>query len=328
MSIAEAERPTGWLGRFARLPQTLLFGMILSLTVGTSILLLGWQMGIVRTRAMRLLGLETESNPPFFGAPLTRGIRAALRAFAGHIRRGFYAALALGIATFPFAVFWMVSWWAGWENSFNKGYEQAFVGPLLGLSGIAVFALTLVYLPMALAHQAVEDRAFALFELRRVKSVVMHAGWRYSAWAFFAVVLALPLFAARGLPVFAEGIYPGFAELTSEEVIEVRMWIGIATAAYVFVATTWLRWWSASIYARATARAVVRDAQMWAGAVAASSRSAGVSGPPWRLTRWFHGVALFTAWSAVAVLIFIGQFLNHEWHVWLTHPLVFLPWGW
>ncbi|MCP4816243.1 MAG: hypothetical protein GY888_27325, partial [Planctomycetaceae bacterium] len=56
------------------------------------------------------------------------------------------------------SILMMVSWYSGWDNSFNKGYEQAFVGPLVRLSGVALTLVTLSYLPMALAHQAAEGR--------------------------------------------------------------------------------------------------------------------------------------------------------------------------
>lgn len=307
---------------------SLFVGPLLCLTAATSILVMGWQMSLIHARVMRIAGFE-RSQVTWVLGPRGQGIVSRmLGGLARNIRMGVSAAIALAIATFPFAVFWMVAWWAGWENSFNKGYEQAFVGPLLGFSGISLFALIMIYLPMALAHQAVEDRAFALFEFGRIRSAVACAGWRYTLWALVALILALPIFAGRGLPVFAEEFIPGFADMTGSEIQEMQLGIALATGAYVFLATTYLRSWSAGIYARSAMRALRgRDASVWVESVIETAPNGTTGRRPWQVTRGLHLVLLFVIWSALALLIFVGQFLNHDWHIWLTHPFVFLPWG-
>jgi hypothetical protein len=307
---------------------TLILGPILCLTAVTSILVLGWQTTVMHNRIVHFAGVDRVSSGWVMGPRAQGAVVRLLGGLSRNIRLGLGAAVCLGIATFPFAVFWMVSWWAGWENSFNKGYEQAFVGPLLGFSGIAVFALVMVYLPMGLAHQAAENRAFALFEFGRVRSAVACAGWRYTLWTIAALILALPLFAARGLPVFAEEIIPGFADMTGPEIKELSMQISLGVAIYVFFSTTFLRSWSASIYARAALRACRgRDATLWADSVIDASPVRPTGRRPWALARVLYLMVMLLAWAGIAVLIFVGQFLNHDWHMWLTHPFVLLPWG-
>ncbi len=317
--------PLAWL---LRLVATIILGPILCLTAVTSILVLGWQTAMMQNRIKFLAGFDRTTSGWIMGP---RGQGAVVRLLGGlsrNIRLGLGAGICLAIATFPFAVFWFVSWWAGWENSFNKGYEQAFVGPLLGFSGIAVFAAIMVFLPMALAHQAAEDRVFALFEFGRVRSAVACAGWRYALWAVTALILALPLFAARGLPVFAEEIIPGFAQMTGPEIEELALQISLVVAVYVFLTTTFLRRWSASIYVRAALRASSgRDATLWADSFIDTSHVRPTGRRPWLLSRAIYMILMLLAWTGVAVLIFVGQFLNHEWHIWLTHPFVLLPWG-
>lgn len=328
MSTVAATRRAGPLTRAFRVLVGLILGPVLCVTSVTSILVLGWQMAMMHNRIMRLAGLQTVASGWIIGPRGQGPVVRILGGLARNIRLGLGAAICLAIATFPFAVFWLVSWWAGWENSFNKGYEQAFVGPLLGFSGIAVFAVVMAFLPMALAHQAAENRAFALFEFGRVRSAVACAGWRYTVWAIVTLVLALPLFAARGLPVFAEQFVPGLADMTGPEIKELALQINLGVAAYVFLATTYLRWWSAGIYARAALRASRgRDATIWGESVMEASPMRPTGRRPWAFARAIHMVVLLLVWAAVAVLIFVGQFLNHDWHVWLTHPFVLLPWG-
>ena len=186
-----------------------------------------------------------------------RGSGLAARCLGGlwlNIRAGLAALASLAMATLPFTGLWLFAWWAGWENSFNKGYEQSWVGPGLGLTGVALGLPVMAYLPMALAHQAFERRWQALFEFRRVRCLVAHAGWRYCFLAAAMVVLAVPLSAARGLPVFIEQIVPGFAGMSAEEVQRVAGTIAVMKAAYVFATLVVLRRWAARLYARAAPR--------------------------------------------------------------------------
>ncbi|MEO0911640.1 MAG: hypothetical protein AAFY59_01410 [Pseudomonadota bacterium] len=298
---------------------TFALGTLATLSPLTAIILLGWLMRVMRHRTLTARG-HAPAHPPRWitGPPGSGWLARPLGGLAANIRTGLSATLSLALATLPFSVLWLTSWWAGWENSFNKGYEQAAIGPLTGLLGVAVFATIMIYLPMALAHQAAEARAFALFELRRVRSATAHAGWGLAALAAATLILAFPLFAARGLPVFAEGIAPRVAEMTSAELAGLKDTIRLATGAYLFLSCLFLKRWSAGLYARAVLRAQAgRDAALWNGAPSTARR------PHGHLIRL---PLLFAIWVGFAFLIFVGQFLNHAWVAWVTHPLVFLPW--
>jgi hypothetical protein len=320
-----------WLPiRLIRIAAIFVVGTLLCLSPLTSIIVLGWLMALMRRRALNLSGLSVGSRdrPRWVFGPRGKGWFTRLLGGLGmNIRFGFNAAISLWIATFPFAGFWLVAWWAGWENSFNRGYEQAVIGPSGGIAGIAVFAVIMVYLPMGLAHQAVEGRAFSFFELRRVRDVVAYTRWSYVIWAFSVVFLALPVFASRGLPAFGEGIIPGLADMSVEEVASLRGSIDLIVAAYIFVTSVFLKRWSARIYAVAVRRALGSEsAPLWQGSVLDAQNIVTDSKRPRRIGRLLRFLCLINLWVALAVLIFVGQFLNHEWHVWLTHPYVFLPW--
>ena len=159
-------REGGLIGRFLHAVFSFLVGTALCLTPVTSLVVLGWLMRRMRMVALRRAGMAGARPGWILGGPDASGLGRILGGLAANIRDGVMAAVALAVATAPFSVIWLLSWWAGWENSFSKGYEQAFVGPALGLFGVAVFSSVMIWLPMALAHQAVENRAFALFEFR------------------------------------------------------------------------------------------------------------------------------------------------------------------
>ncbi len=286
----------------------LVVGGLLCVSPVTSVIALGWLMRRMGVAVERQQGGAPEVTGWILG-PRGRGWPTrALGGLAANIRDGVKAALALALAMLPFSLLWLLAWWAGWDNSFNKGYEQAWAGPALFFAGIAVFLAVMVHLPLALAHQAAAGRWFALFEWRQVREVVRNAGWGHVALAFATVFFALPLFASRSLVVFAEGIVPGFADFSPEEVMQVEEIAGLAVAVYVFASFWWLRCWAARIYARAAARA-------------ASDAPA-----PWRIGRFIRLISLVVIWFGLVVLIVVGQFMNHSWWAWAQHPAFGVPW--
>ena len=93
------------------------------------------------------------------GAERRAGGTSWWKRFAGslwaNLRIGVQGIFNVWVWTMPACVLWMFSWYAGWDNSFNKGYEQAWVGPTTGLLGVAMFIAAMFYVPMAQARQAV-----------------------------------------------------------------------------------------------------------------------------------------------------------------------------
>lgn len=302
-----------------------LFGTMAGLTPVTSLVSLGWLSRRMREQALVSAGLPGMTPSWILGEPGGRLLSRALGGLAANIREGIKMAFSLMIAAFPFALVWLLSWWTGWENSFSKGYEQAFIGPILGLAGVAIFSLVMIWHPMALAHQAVEGRTLAFFEWRRVRSAVRHAGFGYFLVSLATVVFALPLFAGRGLVVFASGIFPGFDSMSAAEVVALSGQIALVKAGYAFVALMILRGWLAKVYARAVARALGGpDAGLWVNSALAEGASGGRRS--WKLTHWLRAVLLTIVWFGLAAQIYVGQFLNYDWYIWLTHPFWMLPW--
>lgn len=301
------------------------FGTILGMSAATSVLSLGWLTRRMRAQALLTAGLHAEPVGWILGSRGQSFLARLLGGLAANIRAGVLMAFSLGLAAFPFATIWSLSWWAGWENSFSKGYEQAFVGPALGLSGVLLFCLIMVWHPMAMAHQAVENRLLALFEWRCVRSAVRHAGFGYFWLAIVSVLFSLPLFAGRGLVVFASGLIPGFDTISPQGAADLATGLLFLKAGYAFVALMILRGWAAKIYANAVGRALDGpDAELWQDSPLAAGRRGGRR--PWKLTHWVRVLLLSIVWFGLVAQIYIGQFLNNDWHIWLTHPVWFLPW--
>jgi hypothetical protein len=320
-------------GRLSRLARLLLNGAIGTLFCTgpvTAILALGWltrhqghlardRFGAAEETPGWLLG-PREAN----GRPTGRLARA-LGGLAANIRMGLIALTALLAWTLPFTLLWLGAWWAGWENSFNKGYEQAFVGPSVFLFGALLAALILPVLPLMLSHLAAEDRLSAAFELRRLRSLIAQAGWRIPALSLLAVLFALPFAAARGLITTATDWAPWIEDLTSDEVAALKGQIALALAALAFLSTWILRALATRAYASAAPRAAGLRPGLWDGAQAAEAARPAKARSR-LLTALWYGSAM-AASLALSFLILAGQFLDHAWWRWLFHPALTLPWA-
>ena len=257
-----------------RVPVSMAVAIVLSLNPLGAVLVLGWLMRLMgretavtvirelrsvnRSEALALLASRAELRPL---APWTGWLRAPrpasswpskwLGGLAETIRLGAISALALALATLPFSALLLLSWWAGWENSFNKGYEQAWAGPLLALLGIVAALFVLQHLPMATAHLAAERRVAAMFDLPLVRALIRAQRWRNLWLALVTVVAALPVAAARILPTFIETWRPGFAEMPPEVIAAVAARWHVVPTIYLIAALILLRRAQSRCYARA-----------------------------------------------------------------------------
>lgn len=324
-------RPVARPGRVARLASRFLAlvhggvpGTLLTALPVTSLIALGWltrRMGhATRTR----FGNAEQMPGWLFGPRETGRITRALGGLGANIRAGLITFAALLVWTLPFTALWLGAWWAGWENSFNKGYEQAFVGPSTYVLGILISALVVPALPLMLAHLATEDRLGAAFELRRLRSVIAQSGWRIPLLMALTTALSLPFAAARGLITTATDWAPWLEDLTESQLSDIKSQITLALAAWAFFSLWFLRHLAARIYARAAPRAAGLKPGLWDGAQAAEAAEP-ARHPSRMLTLVWYLIAMGLA-VPFTFLILAGQFLDHAWWRWTFHPFLTLPW--
>lgn len=323
MTAAVAYRPSR-LAQLGRLVANLGIGAVLTTQALASVLALGWltrRMGwITRTR----LG-AAEDAPGWLLGPREKGrIVRALGGLAANIRVGAVTLAALLSWTLPFSLLWMGAWWAGWENSFNKGYEQAFIGPSVFLTGTALVAVILPVLPLMLAHVATEDRLSAAYEMRRIRGVAAQSGWRLAWMSAVTLILAVPFFAAHGVIIMGHEFFPGLEDMTPEAAAGLKGQITLGLAAFAFGALMALRAMAARVYAFAAPRAAALRPGLWDGSVA--SEAARPAQARSRLAVALWGMLAIACSAAFALLILSTQFLDHAWWRWITHPYFGLPW--
>ncbi len=317
------------LFRLAALLGNAVIGTLLTVLPVLSLLALGWLTRRMGHAARTGFGTAEEMPAWLFGPRELNGrasgrIARGLGGLGANIRTGLVTLTALLAWTLPFTLLWLGAWWAGWENSFNKGYEQAFVGPSVYLFGMLIAALILPALPLMLAHMATEDRLAAAFELRRLRSVIAQSGWRIPALMALTTVFAVPFAAARGLVTTATDWAPQLQDLAPDQIADIRGWIALALAAWAFLSLWLLRHLAARIYARAAPRAAGLRPGLWDGAEAAEASLPARPAPrPLTILWYFIAMGLTLPFS---FLVLSGQFLDHAWWRWTFHPFLTLPW--
>lgn len=311
--------------RLFRAMFNLVVGALFCMSPLTALLVLGWLSRRIAARVDVRLG-RAVSSPGWVLGPRGKGwIVRLLGGLAANIRAGVMSAAGLAALTLPFTMLWLGAWWAGWENSFNKGYEQSAVGPVTWILGALIALPVLAHLPLALAHASAEGRFGAFFEYRRIRSVFRAAGWRVAWLALVSVVLCVPFLGVRALPVFIEGIVTGFADMTAAEQLQVAQLFDAAGAALTFVIVLFLRDRASSIYALALSRAARGRAQaVWKDHAALGAAKTGREPSRPMAALWL--VLACVIWSGLPVLIVMGQFMNYAPVLWLSHPVFLLPW--
>ena len=320
-------------GRLSRLARVLLneaVGSLLCAGPVTAVIALGWLTRRQGHLARDRFGAAEDTpgwllGPREAGGRRTSRLTRAMGGLAANIRAGLMALTALLAWTLPFSLLWLGAWWAGWENSFNKGYEQAVVGPAVFLLATLIAALVLPALPLMLAHLAAEDRLSAAFELRRLRGLIAQAGWRVPALSVLAAAFALPFAAARGLITTAPDWAPWVQDLPPDAAAQLQGRIALALGAFAFLTAWIVRALAARTYAATAPRAAGLRPGLWDGSQAAEAATPARARSRLVTLLWY--TLAMAATLATAFLILAGQFLDHAWWRWLFHPALTLPWA-
>jgi hypothetical protein len=258
------------------------------------------------------------------------------------LRTLFCTSLVLG----PGCLLILFGWEFGWLNSFNKGYEQAAVGPLTSFLGIALFIAGMFYVPLAQVHVAVANRGRAFFDFRFVRRL---ARARPLGCLFLAVgmtALGWLLEVLKSAPAFFPwGDLPENATQADYQTLlqNLRNYYLFCSFA-LFVALILTRVYAARLY-RTALHAALRKGDLtradlppellpWFDRLgvlpAPERRKEGFErflreslGGGWRFA---VGVALALTWFAFVAKAYVGEFLNaHPAVGFLNQPLVLLP---
>lgn len=330
-------------GMFRRLAAVvnIIIAAVLCLTPFTAVVVLGWIMRVMRREMVIESGRYSRANgkrdvsrkvalATVHALPQLRGTARFpgwLKGFWDTLKSSLRAVFAMSLALLPFGTILLLSWWAGWENSFNKGYEQAWVGPLLAAVGIALGAFTLVHLPMALAHHAAEQRVGAIWSIGLIRRLIGRVRWRYLMLTLATIALSAPLFLVQILPAFMEGIYLGLATASPEEIEAFALFYYAGATVYLVLVLLVLRRWAARLYARAALLLQSNELRFIHQVSEMLDRPPAPARPaPGRFGGMVAGLLTLAGWLAFVAALYVAQFANHAWWNWISFPLTGLPW--
>ena len=280
------------------------------------------------------------------GTGAGRWLRHLLGSLWLNLRIGLHAITHTLVITGPAAALWVFSWYAGWDNSFNKGYEQAPVGPLTGLAGVALFIAAMMYVPMAQVRHAVSGdwRAFYAFRLN----------WRLTRACWVSMLMLAGLYALASVPIQVVRVFPyflhlanpSFAEMSAVQQIDFMNRYYFWTTVLMLLSFIVVRLVATRIYAAGVVRGLRRGRIQLAELSPFEQRAlerlglathtdvpgrhalvrAVVGGSAWA-ARMAATVALVVVWFAFTAQIFVAQFLNYQpIRAWVNQPLVHAPW--
>ena len=301
-------------------------------TVIGAVVLLGYVYRRMQNHSIAVWTASRFVGPRWLAAEQpTQGWRRYAGSLANHAATGVSATLSLAVLVLPSAALMAFSWYAGWNNSFYKGYEHAAVGPLLGLTGIGVGLVVMTYLPYAQARHALTGDWRMFFNWRQNLLLI---GMRPFANILLPTVYActgLAVAGARGLLTFVPQM-PAFQSIEQDPAGFLGSWFFWWGVPFVILFFLTKRI-AARLYARALLRALrgghiahgeLHDAERYyirgALGTATARQSRGLANTLvrvlWPLVLWFPMFAV----------LYAQQFVNYlgVWG-WLNHPLVLVP---
>lgn len=270
-------------------------------------------------------------------------VQASFQSLVANIKLGLQGIFNTWVFTMPACILWLFSWYDGWNNSFNKGYEQAFVGPAVGWLGIMLFIAAMFYVPLAQARQAVTGEWRSFYHFGLVWGLVRRHWLACLALAGLTSLFFLPLMIMKTAPQFFGSKDPN---LTAGEVVKVLNGYFFVCAFLVFPLFVALRVLAARVYARGILQGV-QTGEIAVTDLAPKERlelhrlNLIQVNPPrsrhvlLRVARSTTSLVLLgigawaTAliWFTFVAQIYISEFLSYHGAMgWLNQPLVQLPW--
>ncbi len=260
---------------------------------------------------------------------------------------GTKALVATAVLTLPSGVLWAAAWWGGWNNSFNKGYEQASVGPLTGLLGVLAFIVAMMLLPYAQARLAVSGELARGFDVRLIARLVYSGPLRFGLVASVFVLASLPVAIGLALP-FSFGSNPEWLDLSRAEVIErlngYYLLLGFLTfPLYVLAHAVAARCYSGALLRGVKTGSVtldqLSDVEREVLGALGHLETVGIRhGQSTGSRRWWRrlvaipagtlAIAIWAAiWFGLVAQVFVGQFFNYRGlRGWVNQPVVQAPW--
>jgi hypothetical protein len=281
----------------------------------------------------------------------THRVKALFYSLWSNFRLGLAGAFNTFVLTLPGCALMLFGWYDGWNNSFNKGYEQFSVGPATSWFGIMLFAIAMLYVPMAQARQAISGEWRSFYQWRLVWRLVRLRWLQSLGIAAVYALISFPIFFLRAGAPYLQG---KASKMSADElmalphayIVESLNQYFFWCALLILPAFLFVRWLAARNYAAGTAIAIQKGiiaafglSDFERGALARLNMLEPAPSPPRHILLrvaarvWRFGLrsaavaAIFLVWVIYVFELYICQFFHGIPGVgWLNHCLVQLPW--
>lgn len=274
-------------------------------------------------------------------------LKALLVALGQNIRVGAQIIFTTWTVTMPGCALMLFAWYAGWLNSFNKGYEQAIIGPATGVAGIGLFIAAMCYVPLAQIRQASTGSWRSFYDFQFVRALIRE---RFVSCFLLACAYSLffvPVTVAKIAPAFIMADRPDYATMSNAEALSLLQNYFFGVTFILLPLYIALRIIAAKIYASAVLGALKRGS-IHEDALADNEweilnrldlltvnlvrmQPAWLRATTWvasRATRVALGVAVLLVWFTFIAQAYVSEFFlkSARGQGWLNQPLVQLPW--
>jgi hypothetical protein len=270
-------------------------------------------------------------------------ILTPLHSLGVNFQRGLQGLLATYLLTGWGCLLMLYSWDFGWVNSFNKGYEQWWVGIASGWLGLLLFIVSMFYVPMALVHQAATGEFRAFFQFRFIRKLIYA---RLTAYLGLAMLFGLCsiVFEVMRMFVVSEDFPGNNRAIAAAEGMTLLRYYYLAWTVPFFLSLLLLRGAAAAIYRSAVLKALGQQTvkmdelhptlALWLERLQIVPEPAPPPGPVARIVRttlrWNYrrllNVALFLVWFGFITRFYAGYFFHSSDALgFLNHPHIHLP---
>ncbi|MBL9173071.1 MAG: hypothetical protein JNL10_06020 [Verrucomicrobiales bacterium] len=275
-----------------------------------------------------------------------RWLRRALGGVVLNARLGLQVLANTWVLTLPGCLMWAVAWYAGWQNSFNKGYEHAWFGPTVFILGMVLFSAAMAYVPLAQARQASTGDWRRFYDFRIVWRLVRRRWLSSLALALVWAGACSLVLLVKLMPQLAQ-YAPNLTDRPMAEMAAVSQRFFGVMAMGLFPLFVGLRLLAARVYAEALrsgfqSGALTEDdlgEAEWQALrrlelltpVPVPERGRWVRLAAWLATRTGRlaaGAAVFLIWFAFSFLAMVSEFaaITDFGRGWWNQPMVQLPW--
>lgn len=346
---------------------TLLMGFLCCWTPLTAPLLTGWINRYMRNCALRVWikkcapetapvkswpkwlddGAEnTPIKPPAnIAVRIWRKTKGAARSLGRLYRSGLLSLLNTWLLSLPFGFVWLWMWWAGWNNTFSRGYEEeGLTQGILFLSMLA-FCCLMLYLPLAQARQAIQGTWQAFFDVQVIRTIAAHVRIRLLILALtYALIGGAVLLGGKAILATFPQVYG--LEPKDTEMLKQKIFVHFfGMIAFFYGGLLFVKRMNARVYAIGLLKALQSGAlnethlgpyerSVLFDQLAFKRNALPKVSPRWkRVLGWPFkkigiGLLILTTicvWGGMVSTLYFSQFMNHSYPDWLNLPLIQMP---